>query len=92
MCEDVVLTDENGRRYSYENIRTQSWLDGHLHGMEAAAGWLRRKASRLFEAGRNKEAVVLRNMANDMAKELGVSLKAQSSTHREAHPEVIAED
>ena len=72
-----MLTDEKGRRYSYDNIQTQSWLDGHLHGMEAAAGWLKRRASRLFEAGRDDEAVVLRNMVNDMLSELGVSLKAR---------------
>jgi hypothetical protein len=92
MSENIVLTDEKGRRYSYENIRMQSWLDGHLRGMEAAVGWLKRKASGLFEAGRDKEAVALRNIADDMLNELGVSLKARSSAHRDIHPEIITED
>ena len=86
MSKDIVLTDEDGRRYSYENLQTLSWLDGHLRGIEAAAGWLKRRASGLFEAGRDEEAVALRNMVDEMLGELGLSMKARSSVHSEMHP------
>ena len=89
MGKDIVLTDEDGRRYSYENLQTLSWLDGHLRGIEAAAGWLKRRASGLFEVGRDEEAVALRNIVDEMLGELGVSMKARSSAYREIHPAEI---
>ncbi len=37
MSRDTILTEGTGVRYSYDNLKTQGWLDGHSSGLMAAA-------------------------------------------------------
>lgn len=86
---DVVLKDEGGVSYSYENIKTQGWLDGHTSGLEAAAVWIRAKATALFEAGKYDEARQLREMAVKMVGELRPQMERASREYEKECPDVI---
>ncbi len=91
MSRDITLTDPDGVRYSYERISTQNWLNGHVPGMEAAAGWLRERAVVLFRNGNDTAAVNLRKLADDMERELKPDMQKRIDDHYRDHPEVLDE-
>jgi len=70
MSKDLRLTGPDGEAYSYENIRTQSWLDGHRPGIEMAVGWLKNQAISLFIFGNDERAKEMRELAEKMEAEL----------------------
>lgn len=41
---DITLTDDADVRYSFENIRTQGWLNGHASGLSVAVEWIKERA------------------------------------------------
>lgn len=89
MSRELVLHTDDGVPYSYENIRTQGWLDGHKRGLEFAAGWLRERAVELFRCGLDEKAKELRELATKMETTLGAEFDQQSSRHRTEHPEMM---
>jgi hypothetical protein len=91
MSRDTILTDEADVRYSYDNLKTQSWLEGHTNGLDAAAEYLRERAVKLFRDGKDEEAVRLRRLADDMAKELRPQMEKRAKDHAKIHP-IIVED
>jgi hypothetical protein len=92
MSRDVILTDEAGVRYSYENLRTQGWLDGHASGLESAADFLLDRAVKLFRDGKDDEAVRLRRLAEEMVKDLRPQMERNSEAHVQNHPIVIEDE
>lgn len=89
MSRDAILTDEAGIRYSYDNLRTQGWLDGHASGLDAAAEFLRERAVRMFRDGKDEEATRLRRLAEEMVKELRPQMEERSKEHAKSYPIVI---
>lgn len=89
MGRDLRLVTSDGVPYSYENIRTQGWLDGHRPGIEMAAGWFRERAVELFRCGLDERARELRQLAETMEKELYTKVDLRSAEHRTDHPEML---
>ena len=89
MGRDLSLFTSDGVPYSYENIRTQGWLDGHRPGIEMAAGWFRERAVELFRSGLDERARDLRQLAERMEKELGSKVEIRANEHRTDHPEML---
>ena len=89
MSRDTILTDEADVRYSYSNLKTQGWLEGHVGGIEAAAEFLHERAVKLFREGKDAEATRLRCLAEDMVKALRPQLEARAKHHATDHPIVI---
>ncbi len=92
MSSDLILTDEDGVRYSYDNLRTQGWLDGHMSGLDIAAEFLRERAVKLFRDGKDDEATRLRRLAEEMAKELSPQMEKRSKEHARNNPIVIEDE
>jgi hypothetical protein len=89
MSRDTILTDEANVRYSYDHIRTQSYLEGHSPGLDAAAGFLRTKATALFEAGKHDEAIAMQKLAKEMVEKLEPEMEKRAKQHKKDYPEVI---
>jgi len=92
MSRDTILKDEDDVKYSYDNMRTQGWLDGHVSGLEAAVAWLRERAIELFRKGSDEEATRLRKLSEEMLKELGPRMEASAKRHEKDHPIVITDE
>lgn len=89
MSRDTILTDDADVRYSYDNLRTQGWLDGHISGLNAAAEYLRELAVTLFRDGKDDKAVYLRRMADDMVNALRPQMEKRSKDHAKECPIII---
>lgn len=83
---DLIMTDADGVKYSYENIKTQGWLDGHESGLDAAIGWLNERAVTLFRNGKDELAVSMRRLAEDMDRALRLAMQERSKRHRIEFP------
>ena len=86
---DTILTDEADVRYSFENIKTQGWLEGHASGLDAAVAWLKDRAVELFRDGEDKAARDLRGLADDMDRALRPVMEQQAKQHEQEFPAVI---
>lgn len=89
MSRDTILTDKANVRYSYDNLKTQGWLEGHTNGLDAAAEYLRERAVKLFRDGKDAEATRLRSLADDMVKELRPQMEKRATDHAKIHPIII---
>lgn len=91
----LVELDENGATvrggdvYSYDNIRTQGYLEGHAPGVRAAANYLRGKAIELFSARKHEEAIEMQKLADALEKDLCPVYEARASEHEKEHPQII---
>lgn len=92
MSRDTILTDGTGVRYSYDNLKTQGWLDGHVSGLMAAAEFLRERAVTLFRDGKDDEATRLRRLAEEMVKGLRPQMEERSREHARNHPIIIEDE
>lgn len=84
---DIELHDDEGNVYSFDNIKTQGWLDGHRPGMERAAMYLRDRAVEEFKRGHDNAATALRNLANEMEKTLGEEMDKRAAQHAVDYPD-----
>lgn len=89
MSSDTILTDDAGVRYSYDNLKTQGWLDGHACGLEAAVKFVHEHAVTLFRAGKDDEAARARRLAEDMLKELHPQMVRRAKDHAKNHPIIL---
>lgn len=89
MSKDTILRDAEGVRYSYDNIKTQGWLDGHEPGAEVIAGIIKERAVKSFAEGRDKEAVFLRSLAEEIVDKHIPAMKARAKKNEKDHPEVM---
>jgi hypothetical protein len=92
MSRDTILTDEDNVRYSYDNLKTQGWLDGHVSGLNAAAEYLRELAVALFRDGKDDKATYLRRMAEDMVAALRPQMEKRSKDHAKEFPIIIEDE
>lgn len=91
MSRDTILTDEDGNRYSYERIKTQGWLNGHVLGAEAIVDWLKNKAVDMFKAGRHDEAAKMQLLAVEAAKAVIPKLRNDAEVNGRAYPEMMTD-
>ena len=89
---DTILKDEHGTRYSYDRIATQSYLAGQPVGLDAAAAFLKRQAVKLFEDGKDAEAVAMRKLAERMVAEVKPGLEEAMRKHLRDYPEQLSDD
>jgi len=92
MSRDTILTDSEGDRYSYDNIRTLGFLVGHMSGLDAAVDFLKKRAVALFSNGKDEEAKTLRNLADEMKRELRPGMEANVDRHEKDHPACIDDE
>ncbi len=80
MSRDTILTDDDGVKYSYDNIRGQGYHDGHMGGLQDVMVYLKREAVRLFEQDEDEKAREMKvfwstkEIRNLSEKEEGVSI------------------
>lgn len=85
------MTDEDDVKYSYDNLRTQGWLEGHAGGLDAAAEFLRERAVKWFREGMDDEAARLRRLSEDMVLQLRTLMDAKSKRHAKEFLIIIIE-
>lgn len=88
MSSDTILKDENGVLYSYDNIKTQAWLDGHEPGIEQVAHILLERSKALFALKKDDDAVLLRNLSDEI-KETAKAARAHAKKHADEYPEIV---
>lgn len=91
MSRDLILSDDGGGRYSFENLRTQGWLDGHAPGLEAGAVWLNDQATELFKKGDHEAAIKMQKLSREMVAAVKPVLEASAKRHEKEHPYQLEE-
>ena len=89
MSRDYVLVCEDGQRYSFNNLTTQNWLNGHAPGAEEVLTWLLERAICLFRMGKIEEAVEMRSLADEARKSVVPRLEKCAKEHEREHPELL---
>jgi hypothetical protein len=92
MSRETLLTDEDGTKYSYENIKTQGWLIGHTSGLDAAINYLKDRAVELFRDGKDDAAIGCRRLAEAMDKALRPDMERNSKRHEKEFPAIVVEE
>lgn len=89
MSRDTILTDSDGVRYSYDNLRTQSWLEGHTPGAEEAVVVILEKAVSLFREGHHQKAIEMQNLAKEIEEKVTHTQAERSKRHGKEYPIVL---
>lgn len=89
MSSDTILTDEDGKRYSYDNLRTQGWLEGHESGLDHVVTYLNELAVDEFRRRNLDKATQLQNLADKLLKELRPAMRQRASEHAKEFPIVL---
>lgn len=92
MSRDVLLKGPDDKTYSYENVRTQSYLEGHEPGVEMVVKWFMARAANLFCRGEYDGARGLRELVLEMKGEVVKECKERVDAHRQGYPEVVDEE
>lgn len=90
MSRDTILKDDEGTQYSYDNLKTQGWLEGHVPGIELASNFLMEKAQTLF-AGSDadvEKAKLLRALSREV-KALTKDAEERAKRHEGMFPVVV---
>lgn len=83
------MKGDDGKVYSYENIKTQGYLNGHAPGVDAAAEYLTGLAVELFKKGQDSAATAMRKLAEDVKKNVKPELEARAKRHEKEFPDVV---
>ena len=87
MSRDTLLKEVDGDLYySYDNLRTQGYLDGHVSGAEAAIGFVMNRAVSEFKAGREETAIQLRRLAQAISDAVIPDLRERANVHSHQYP------
>lgn len=86
MSSDTTLTDADGNEYSLDNFATQKWLDGQSEGAKIVCGYLKEKATALFQDRRHEEAIRLQGLAVDIETKIIPEMEKRASVHKKIHP------
>lgn len=89
MSSDTILKDEQGVRHSYDNIKTQGWLNGQPIGAQAAVNYLREKAVGLFRNGKYDEAIAMQKLATEVLEKVVPGLEDAAKIHEITYPEEL---
>ena len=92
MSRETVLMDAEGIKYSYENLKTQGWLEGHYSGLDHAIIWLKDHAVKLFQAGQHDQAIKMQKLADEMQKALEPGMRKRAKDHEKDFPVVIIDE
>jgi hypothetical protein len=92
MSHDVILTDDDGVRWSRDNLSTNAWLRGHFPGAEAFHQKLLERARRLFDDGKYDEAKTLRELSIAVLRELQPELDRAVAQHKQNYPTQISDE
>jgi hypothetical protein len=86
VSSDTILKAPDGTRYSFDNLASQKWLEGHIPGAEQVEGWLRTEAADRFTAGRDEEAILLRRLADRIRDKIVPEMRRRAEAHTIDHP------
>lgn len=92
MSRDTILRDEDGNRWSLDNLSTQKWLEGHAPGAKKVSEWLREKAVELFTRGEDKAAIEMRTLAEDVLTRLIPEFQKYAERHAQEFPSQLTEE
>lgn len=89
MSSDTELRDPEGNIWSFENIKTQGYLDGHLGGLERCIQFLEQKSVELFKRRKHQAAISLQEIAVEMSGALNAEMRDACAKHMRQHPEKL---
>ncbi len=92
MSEDMILTSEEGNKYSFEKLQTNNINLGKVMGAEGAADYLMDRAKSLFESGDDDEAKVYRTAAKLVHGHFAVVLRREYESHMRQFPHMTRKD
>lgn len=86
MSKDTILKDADGNVYSFDNLATQKWLEGHYSGLDECCGWLEEKAATLFRSRKREQATEMQNLADELRRELRPQMIKAAEAHETEFP------
>jgi len=86
MSQDTLLKDNEGNCYSFDNLATQKWLEGHKAGAQTVAGFLLEKATKAFSEKRDSEAMLLRKLSDEILATIVPKMEERAKEHSVNHP------
>jgi hypothetical protein len=89
MSRDAILKDAKGVRHSYDNIKTQGFLEGHAPGARAVISFIKEKATKAFVEDNDKEAMLLRSLAKEIENRLVQPMLNRATVNKVDHPETL---
>lgn len=91
---DYVLTcdDDAKTRYDFNNFSTQKWLEGHESGAVAVVQFLKDMALKEFMEKRDKQATFLRDLADEILREVCPKLRKNAEKHEKDFPSELGPD
>ena len=89
MSRDYILTCDDGKRYSFDNLCSQKWLEGQPVGAEVVVGWLVERAVDLLRRGKTNDAAAMRRLADEAHEVVIPKLEEAVKQHRENHPALL---
>lgn len=88
MSKDLILKDDDGNCYSYDNIRDQSFEAGKVPGLQQAAVLLENRAVEMFRQRKDEWAKALRDLSLELV-QLAEKARVANQTREKEYPEVI---
>ena len=92
MSRDIILKDHEGTRYSFDNIKTQGYLDGHSPRVAAAVNWLRNKSVDLFRVKKDQEAIMIRDLADELLAKVDPGVREHAKRHSREYPIILDDE
>ncbi len=86
MSRDTIVTDADRVRYSFDNLSTQKWLEGHSAGLDACVEWLNQEALKLFGQRKTNEALAMQKLADLMRDSLRPAMVERAKEHAKEYP------
>lgn len=86
MSRETIVTDDEGNRYSFDNLATQKWLEGQSRGLDCCVEWLNAEATLLFGQRKTEDAVAMQRLADRMKSTLLPELTNRAKEHEQEFP------
>lgn len=90
MSRDTILKDEEGNKYSYDNLKTQGWLEGHYCGLDCAVKTIADKAVDFFREGKHDKAIEYQKLAKEIKELLEPEMRRRAKEHEEQYPAQVS--
>lgn len=92
MSRETLVKDNEGNTYSFDNLATQKWLEGHYSGLDQCCTWLDQKANALFGQRKRDEAIKLQSLADELKKGLRPLMVERAKEHEKEFPYKLGEE